>query len=575
MENERRYGLTLDSTGVATFPGFCIIRRIPSVDLRKTASMKTSVLNHVFRLTLLLCSTIASFAVPVTFQVDLSIQKDIGRFKPQAGDGLDVRGTFNAWAGGLAVLSPHATNTNIYTGTFDVEADPGTAQEFKFVIVPGDGSAVIWEGRSNRNFTLEAQDQTLPVLFFDDLAVNPGAGIPVTFQVNMGFQRSAGAFDPEIGQIIEVRGPFNNWGTGYTLTNSPANTNLYSGTFNEKTASPGTAIPYKFVIFDTNTLSVTWESIPDRTFALASTNQVLDEVYFNNANGEAQDTQVTFQVNMAVQTSRGAFNPATDTVEVRGVFNNWAATGLLLTSAAGNTNLYVGTFPLNGVPGAALQYKFVIASTVSAEVWESIDNRVFSLESSAQTLPIVFFNNLEVDPGTGVPVTFQVDLATQLGDGTFDPSTNSVVVRGSFNGWAGEWRLTNSSPSTNIYTGTFNITASPGSTNEFKFVILGRAAGDLWENDIGNRVFILAAAAQTLPLASFNVAAPVGLGTIAITMTVPNTFMLSWSAMPGVRVQSSTNLTTATWTDVANTDGQSSVTVTASGPQTFFRLIGP
>jgi hypothetical protein len=51
---------------------------------------------------------------------------------------------------------------------------------------------------------------------------------------------------------------------------------------------------------------------------------------------------VTFQVNMEVQRTLGAFDPTAHTVELRGAFDAWGP-GVTLAQSAGNTNVYEGT----------------------------------------------------------------------------------------------------------------------------------------------------------------------------------------------------------------------------------------
>ncbi|MBU6410399.1 MAG: hypothetical protein KGR98_08420 [Verrucomicrobia bacterium] len=68
-------------------------------------------------------------------------------------------------------------------------------------------------------------------------------------------------------------------------------------------------------------------------------------------------------------------------------------------------------------------------------------------------------------------VTFQVDMSVQVQGGSFNPATDTVSARGSFNGW-GTFVLTNnpSSANTNLYTGAFDdVNDSNGSQLDYKF----------------------------------------------------------------------------------------------------------
>src|SRR5205823_5769202 len=104
------------------------------------------------------------------------------------------------------------------------------------------------------------------------------------------------------------------------------------------------------------------------------------------------DVHLTFQVDMSVQTARGAFNPAADTVFTAGTFNAWSTSDLQLTNSPSHTNLYTGTvIDSSDGAGATIQFKFV----VNGSTWESIANRSYILSSTnQQTVPLVYFNDV-------------------------------------------------------------------------------------------------------------------------------------------------------------------------------------
>src|SRR5262249_44643449 len=113
---------------------------------------------------------------------------------------------------------------------------------------------------------------------------------------------------------------------------------------------------------------------------------------------------VTFQVNLAVQTTLGAFTPGTDAVEVHGSFNNWGP-GTALAPSAANPRTYKGAINASAASGSQVQYKFVI-NRAGTLVWEANgvgpggqQNRVFTNTATAQTLPVVYFNNQTTPPG--------------------------------------------------------------------------------------------------------------------------------------------------------------------------------
>jgi len=214
--------------------------------------------------------------VAVTFQVNLSIQQLIGNFDPTSHT-VEVRGSFDGWGAGIA-LAVDPMDSDIYQGTTDILGSAGAVIEYKFVI--NQAGTLVWEGdvgtgMANRAFTLEGASQTLPVVYFDNLSTDPGAGIPVTFAVNLGVQAALGLFNPDF-DTVTVAGKFNVWnGTDSPLVNSNEEPYIYRGMYSIK-ASPGSPVPHKFVVSGS-----VWEEGDDRTFVLADSEQTLPVVFFN------------------------------------------------------------------------------------------------------------------------------------------------------------------------------------------------------------------------------------------------------------------------------------------------------
>ena len=70
--------------------------------------------------------------------------------------------------------------------------------------------------------------------------------------------------------------------------------------------------------------------------------------------------------------------------------------------------------------------------------------------------------------------------------------------------------------------------------------------------------------------------APPTPGGIVAGASSGNSPTLNWTASPNVHLQSATNLARpVVWTDVPNTTGQGSATVTTTNTRMFFRLIQP
>jgi hypothetical protein len=228
-------------------------------------------------------------------------------------------------------------------------------------------------------------------------------------------------------------------------------------------------------------------------------------------------TQVTFQVDMTEQTG-SSFNPPGDTVSAHGTFNGWGA-GVNLTNnpAAANPNLYIGTVAdTSDANGTVLIYKYVIDGGTYESTFDG-DNRCAQLPAGGGSLllPASFFD--DAGPSITANVTFQVDMAEQMNVGSFNVDS-TVEVHGGFNGWGSGDTLTNDPTilttnvvgivTSNVYVGTFAVSAPTNGTQEYKYVIQpgtvyeGPANYDSDTDNGNNRFFITTT--QTLPIVSFD-----------------------------------------------------------------------
>ncbi|MCK5331198.1 MAG: hypothetical protein KAK01_07310, partial [Candidatus Marinimicrobia bacterium] len=101
---------------------------------------------------------------------------------------------------------------------------------------------------------------------------------------------------------------------------------------------------------------------------------------------------------------------------------------------------------------------------------------------------------------TWEPVTFQVDMSVQIEAGNFLVGTDQLVLRGSFNGWAGNNQELLDGDTDSIYTTTISLPSSLiGDNFEYKFVV----AEDGWETR-PNRSFVMESGGQVLDVVYFN-----------------------------------------------------------------------
>jgi hypothetical protein len=192
-------------------------------------------------------------------------------------------------------------------------------------------------------------------------------------------------------------------------------------------------------------------------------------------------SNVTFNVNMKVKTAKGLFNPAEDSLVVRGTFNNWSGNADLLTDPDGDT---VYTITKNYLPaGETTEFKFVILKD-NQDIWESISNRSLVFPEGTASYNFYFDNDSVIT--AQAQVTFNVNMRVKILKGEFTPSSDLLVIRGNFNGWSGLADQLSDTDGDSIYsiTKTFNV----GDNLEFKFVI-HRSGTDFWEDRIPNRTY--------------------------------------------------------------------------------------
>ena len=184
---------------------------------------------------------------------------------------------------------------------------------------------------------------------------------------------------------------------------------------------------------------------------------------------------VTFAVDMGVQIFKGAFDPATNGVEVRATFNNFAG-GVSALSREGTSSVYSGTFQVEGAEGATNNYKFFSSGT-NAVGYEGGSDRQAVLTASGTPLNTGtnFFSNLTESRR----ITFRVDMSVQTLKGNFNTNTGTVFVAGSFNGWSSPVPLT--AQGANIYAAEVLVDGALSGV-EYKFV-----NGSTYEPNVNNR----------------------------------------------------------------------------------------
>ena len=254
----------------------------------------------------------------------------------------------------------------------------------------------------------------------------------VTFRVKMNIKMRELAFLPGSGDIVTVPGDFNSWNSAADTLRDPDLDSIYT-----KTVSlPTGGISYKF--FKTLRGGIDWEGVDNRTYTVVSSSQTLPIVYFDNDsvyNPPTTDVPVTFQVNMRVKMLEGTFLPSSaDFVSVPGGFNGWNTSVDTLRDFDGDS-IYTKTAMI--AEGQSIEYKFYKTARGGID-WESVSNRPYTVPTGGGTIPVAYFDNDSVvNTPISANIIWRIDMRPYAQIGWFVPATDSVQVRGGFEGWGG------------------------------------------------------------------------------------------------------------------------------------------
>src|SRR5574338_970912 len=133
---------------------------------------------------------------------------------------------------------------------------------------------------------------------------------------------------------------------------------------------------------------------------------------------------VEFQVDMSIKAKKGTFNPAADTMHVAGNFSNWTVSATTLTDPDMDSvyTVTIDTFAVDDM----LEFKFVINSTG----WESVPNRTYTVPSGSSVYHAYYDNDSVYSEPKQIEVTFKCNMEFEKVSGRFDPSTDTLTVRG-------------------------------------------------------------------------------------------------------------------------------------------------
>ncbi len=184
-------------------------------------------------------------------------------------------------------------------------------------------------------------------------------------------------------------------------------------------------------------------------------------------------TTVTFNVNMTVQIADSSFAVGTDKVYLAGSFNNWSSNTLELADPDSDEIYSVAVPDL--VPGTRLFFKYIN----NTSTWEDDPNREYVVQPNGS---FTDYWNTDLGGGITIPLYFTCNMELEIVAGRFNPVTDVLSARGSFNGWSSDATLmTPSVGDPNIYEGVANFAVFPDDVINYKYAYV-TTTGTNWEN---------------------------------------------------------------------------------------------
>ena len=304
------------------------------------------------------------------------------------------------------------------------------------------------------------------------------AQVNVTFTLDMSVWTSNGKFKPAT-DTVRVAGDFNNWSTTATTftAGSGADSLKYSATVGSVAAG---TIHYKYIFI--NSSGVQWEdnfptTSTNREETVGTSDLTLPVQFFNGITGKLN--HVVFTVDMSGPIKQGKVTPGVTNVYLAGDMTDWGTSAKLMDKNASDSVYSVIVDSL--ASGHISQFKFVYsASDAASGSWEdnfSTDNgnRQWMVPEKDSSVFFDYWNgqNPNVQTGNG-DINFTVDMSVLIKSGIFDPSKDSLLLSGGFNGWTTtdpNAFLTQNIVNDSSYFITYSFTNEPLGAKPYKYVV--------------------------------------------------------------------------------------------------------
>jgi hypothetical protein len=190
-------------------------------------------------------------------------------------------------------------------------------------------------------------------------------------------------------------------------------------------------LSFKFLI------NSTYETVSNREYTVPSGSSVYS-AYFDNDSiyTVPKPISITFQCNMEFEKVSGRFDPANDTVTVRGGFNGWGSNDIMEPGLDPNIYEFTSTDDTVSV-GEEIHYKYVYVHGGVVN-WESGDDKILTITQedydNGFASVLRTFNDLTTSTVTNAPCTIKfvtyMDSAINANTGQPFASIDNVVLAG-------------------------------------------------------------------------------------------------------------------------------------------------
>ena len=197
--------------------------------------------------------------------------------------------------------------------------------------------------------------------------------------------------------------------------------------------------------------------------------------------------QILFQVDLSQWAAKGKFNPATDSIDMPGTFNNWAGSATL--QKVDSTLVYEIALSLDSL--TVQEFRFRINRDTNQMEFPNGRNRMFRVPGHSMTIKYMY-NDFDT---AAVPMTFKCHMVYQIIAHHFDPRPlkDYLDMAGSMNNW-GAYDVLYDINHDSTYQLTLNIPRnliSPVVPLEYKFRINGDTNTSEFQNGGSFRSYFL------------------------------------------------------------------------------------